>query len=105
MKIFRYEEMLKDPEQAVRQVAAFLEKDLSDDLIQKIVERTTFKSMKDNPMLNYSKLNSMDFKISAFMRKGQVGDWKNYFTDEQRKMVDEISKKRFETEGLFLKDE
>ena len=106
VKIFHYEDMLKDPERAVRNVAAFLEKDLSDDLIHKIVERTSFKSMKSNTMVNYSTLPSaaMNHDISPFMRKGQVGDWKNYFTEEQRDYVDELCRKRFEPEGLFVKD-
>ena len=105
VKIFKFEDMLKDPEQAVREVATFLEKSLSDDLIQKIVERTSFKAMKNNPMLNYSTFPNMDHKVSPFMRKGQVGDWKNYFSEEQRKIVDDISKQKFEPEGLFLEDD
>ena len=104
VKIFRYEEMLKDPEQTVRQVAAFLEKDLSDELIQKIVERTSFKSMKSNPMLNYSTSPGMNHKVSPFMRKGTIGDWKNYFNGEQREYVDMLSRNKFEPEGLVLED-
>ena len=105
VEIFKYEDMLKDPEQAVCQVATFLEKDLSDELIQKIVQRTSFKTMKDNPALNYSNTPGVDISISPFMRKGKVGDWKNYFSEEQRKYVDALSKKKFEPEGLFLIDE
>ena len=105
VKIFKYEDMLKDPELAVREVAAFLEKNLSDDLIQKITERTSFKSMKNNPMLNYSTFPGMEHKVSPFMRKGQAGDWKNYFSEEQRKIVDDISKEKFEPEGLVFEDE
>ena len=105
VKIFKYEDMLKDPEQAVRQVATFLEKDLSDELIQKIVQRTSFKTMKDNPALNYSNTPGVDISISPFMRKGKVGDWKNYFNEGQKKYVDALSKKKFEPEGLFLIDE
>lgn len=102
---FKYEDMLKDPELAVRKVANFLDKNLSDELIQKIVQRTSFKSMKANPMLNYSTVNGMDQNISPFMRKGQAGDWKNYFTEEQKAYVDRITKLKFEPEGLYLEDQ
>ena len=106
VKIFKFEDMLKDPELTVRQVAAFLEKDITEDLIQKIVERTSFKFMKNHPMLNYSSTPSafMNQNVSPFMRKGQVGDWKNYFSEEQRNYVDEMSRNRFETQGLFFED-
>ena len=55
-------------------------------------------------MLNYSTFSNMNLKVSPFMRKGYAGDWKNFFSEEQRKLVDDISKQKFEPEGLFLED-
>ena len=89
----------------VRDVAKLLEKDISDELVMKIIERTSFKSMKNNPMLNYSTFPGMNHEISAFMRKGKVGDWKNVITKEQQEYVDKISKEKFEPAGIFLEDE
>ena len=100
-----YEDMTKDPVKTICDVAKFLEKAISDELVMKIVERTSFSSMKNNPMLNYSTLDRIDQNISAFMRKGKIGDWKNVFSKEQQEYVDKISKEKFEPAGIFLEDE
>ena len=97
--------MLDDPKKAILQVADHLNKKLSDDLLQKIVERTSFKFMKSHPMLNYSTFPFININDSPFIRKGIIGDWKNYFSEEQRKYVDNLIKSRFEPEGLILMDE
>lgn len=45
---------------------------VSDEVISKIVELTSFEKMKDNPMANYSCIPApvFDHSKSAFMRKG-----------------------------------
>ena len=102
--VVKYEDMLDDPKKAILQVADHLNKKLSDDLLQKIVERTSFKFMKSHPMLNYSTFGGLDTADTPFIRKGMVGDWKNYFSEEQRQYVDKLIKEKFEPEGLFIKD-
>lgn len=47
---------------------------VSDEVISKIVELTSFEKMKDNPMANYTCIPApvFDHSKSAFMRKGAV---------------------------------
>ena len=60
-------------------IANFLNKPLSDDLISRISEQCTFSGMKKNAA-SYS-IPTKDGE-SSMLRKGVVGDWKNYFTPE-----------------------
>ena len=80
-------------------------KELSDEIVQKIVHETSFKNMKENPLTNYSRVPGYRHDISAFIRKGKVGDWKNYFSPEQAAYVDKLCKEINEPNGLFLADE
>lgn len=50
----------------------YLDLSVSDEVIDRIVELTSFKNMKDNPMANYSCVppEVFDMSISPFMRKG-----------------------------------
>jgi len=60
-------------------IANFLDQPLSDDLIRRIAEQCTFSGMKKNAA-SYS-IPTKDGE-SSMLRKGVVGDWKNYFTPE-----------------------
>ena len=70
-------------------IANFLNKPLSDDLISRIAEQCTFSGMKKNAA-SFS-LKTKDGE-SSLLRKGVVGDWRNYFTPELNE--------RFENEVL-----
>ncbi|XP_071318127.1 sulfotransferase 1C2 [Trachinotus anak] len=86
-----YEDMKENPRREVERIMKYLDLSVSDEVISHIVELTSFKNMKENPMANYSCIPApvFDQSISPFMRKGEVGDWKNHFTPEQSKMFDE----------------
>eukprot|EP00057_Strongylocentrotus_purpuratus_P016234 XP_011670708.1 PREDICTED: sulfotransferase 1C2-like [Strongylocentrotus purpuratus] len=106
----KYEDMKKDLQGAVRQIAEFMGKSLSDDVIEKIAKASTFKAMKKNPSSNPDTLLKKGKQESgleqsskpSFMRKGVVGDWKNYFTDEQNKRFDEVYDKEMAGSGLVF---
>ncbi|KAF5891646.1 sulfotransferase 1C1-like, partial [Clarias magur] len=86
-----FEDMKENPRQEIVRIMQYLGLLLSDDIIDKIVELTSFNVMKENPMANYTSIPNVifDHSISPFMRKGEVGDWANYFTPAQSQMFDE----------------
>ncbi|XP_047664525.1 sulfotransferase 2B1-like [Tachysurus fulvidraco] len=79
-----YEEMIQDLPGVLERILFFLGKCLSKDVLNRVTEHCEFRSMKQNKMSNYSLLPEalMDTKKSTFLRKGIVGDWKNYFSPE-----------------------
>ncbi|XP_031170789.1 sulfotransferase 1C2 isoform X1 [Sander lucioperca] len=91
-----YEDMKENPRREVERIMRYLDLSVSDEVISRIVELTSFKNMKENPMANYSCIPApvFDHSISPFMRKGEVGDWRNHFTPEQSKMFDEDYEKQ-----------
>lgn len=102
--IVKYEDMVKDVKNVIRKVACYLGKQISNELVTKIAERTAFDSMRKNPSLNYENWPGMDHSISPFIRKGKVGDWKNYFSEEQSDYVDSMCSKYYAPLNLLLEE-
>lgn len=99
-----YEEMKEDLPAALRRIASFLGKNLSDEIIHKIAENCSFKAMKENPMSNFSLVPKiyMDSDKSPFLRKGVAGDWKNHFSPEQLSRFSSVINKELEGESFSL---
>ena len=98
--ILVYEEMKKNPKAHIIKIANFINQPISDKVADVITEKTSVKqmsavaneAMKQMPMWNSEK--------SKFVRKGTVGDWMNYFSEEQSQYVDEKCQKYLEPLGL-----
>ncbi|KAG7492242.1 hypothetical protein MATL_G00011760 [Megalops atlanticus] len=97
-----YEDMKENPRREVERIMRYLDLSLSDDVIERIVELTSFKVMKDNPMANYTFIPKpvFDHSISPFMRKGEVGDWVNYFSPTQLQLFDEDYERQMKTVNI-----
>ncbi|KAM4631693.1 sulfotransferase 1 family member D1-like [Discoglossus pictus] len=100
-----YEDMLEDPKREIQKVMKFLEKDLPDEVLEKINQVTSFKVMKENKLSNYSTIPThvMDHSISPFMRKGVCGDWKNHLTVAQNELFDEYYQREMADSDLSFR--
>nr|XP_006815102.1 PREDICTED: uncharacterized protein LOC100368270 [Saccoglossus kowalevskii] len=98
-----YEDMKKDPHDAVRKMAAFVERPISEELVDAIVRHTSVKNMQTNSATNADVNRAfLDSKISPFIRKGVVGDWENYFTVAQNDEFDRIYENRMKDTDLKI---
>ncbi|CAK6954323.1 sulfotransferase family 2%2C cytosolic sulfotransferase 3 [Scomber scombrus] len=99
-----YEEMVQDLPAALRRISDFLDRNLSEEAIQKIAEYCSFKTMKSNNMSNFSLVPKiyMDSDKSPFLRKGVAGDWKNHFSSEQLARCTSVIRKELEGESFSL---
>ena len=89
--VLSYEQMKRDPYTAISSVGSFLDYQLSEYTIHQIIEQTSFDKMKLNPTANNSWMD--EYRKSgapSFMRKGVIGDWKNYFSKEQSIRIDKL---------------
>ena len=65
------------------------------DLIDKIIEKTDFKVRQKDWN------NRPNFFVKNFLRKGIVGDWKNYFNQTQSQIMDALIKLKFHNMPQF----
>ena len=97
-----FEDMKENLEAAIRNLAAFIGKPLTDEKNNDIVKYCEFDSMqKDTAKIS----KFVNTEISPFMRKGTVGDWKNYFSQEQSDFIDTKYEATIQKEGITLRFE
>uniref|UniRef100_A0A669D846 Sulfotransferase n=1 Tax=Oreochromis niloticus TaxID=8128 RepID=A0A669D846_ORENI len=86
--VVTYEEMKQDLSESIRKVSSFYGFSLTDAQVQQIADASTFKAMKESSASSHGNMGNV------FFRKGEVGDWKNHFTPEQSREMDEVFNKR-----------
>ena len=92
--ILVYQEMKKSHKD---HIIKFLGYDFSDKVIDLIEEKSTFKEMAKTMFTN---VPGWKHDRSSFIRKGEIGDWINYFSEEQSQHVDAKCKEYLEPLGL-----
>ncbi|XP_067115127.1 sulfotransferase 6B1 [Osmerus mordax] len=81
--IVTYEQLKENLVDGVRNISRFFGFTLTDEQVQTIANESTFNAMKE------SSKNSHGQHGNVFFRKGEVGDWKNNFSEAQSKQMDE----------------
>uniref|UniRef100_A0A667YBL3 Sulfotransferase n=1 Tax=Myripristis murdjan TaxID=586833 RepID=A0A667YBL3_9TELE len=100
-----YEDLIEDTGREIDRLCSFLGLSPSAEERERIRGAVQFDNMKKNKMTNYSTVPSMDLKVSSFIRKGMVGDWKNHFTVAQSEQFDEDYKKKMKNTTLQFRTE
>ena len=78
-----FEDMKQDLKSVIRKVSKFLNSPLTDVQVEQLAEHLDFKNFKNNPAVNLEdgKIFGFASKEGSFIRKGQVGGWKEEFKD------------------------
>lgn len=86
--------MKRDLRKTAEKVAAFLGKAISETGMDRLMDHLSFQKMKQNATCNLDAIvKAVGAHKGDFMRKGQTGDWKNYFSAEMAQKFDEAFSK------------
>ncbi|KAL7051814.1 hypothetical protein ACKWTF_004641 [Chironomus riparius] len=106
-----FEDMKRNLKQEVKKVMKFLDKDFTQNEIDKLCTHLSFESIKKNKMINKEEdikhlmsLEGREYNPEkyTFIRKGKVGGYKQELTKEAIEMLDEyIKKAEFDIEYQF----
>ncbi|XP_067680753.1 sulfotransferase 1C4-like [Haliotis asinina] len=85
-----YEDMKRDPVKSVKGIASFLGRDVSDETCAEIAEACGFNKLRQAySEFKGEKLRGEWKNGTGIFRKGEVGDWKNWFTVAQSERFDQ----------------
>lgn len=93
-----FEDIKENPVREIKRLCQFLNLNISDEVVHEITLRTEFNVMAENK----KKLPQPPLFKNGFsmLRKGQVGDWKNWFTVAQNELFDSIFQERMKNSKL-----
>lgn len=82
--IAKYEDFKTEPENQLKRLTEFVGVEVSDSKISEAVEKNSFENRVKRRSGSVRAVGETD--NSQFERKGIVGDWKNLFTDDAKKL-------------------
>ncbi|KAG5570877.1 hypothetical protein H5410_060643 [Solanum commersonii] len=99
-----YEEITKKPKIELKRLAEFLECPFSIEegnsgVVDEILKMCSFENLS-NLKVNTNGKFSTGEEYKLFFRRGEIGDWKNYFTIEMSDKLNHIIEEKFQGSGL-----
>ncbi|XP_038049264.1 sulfotransferase family cytosolic 1B member 1-like [Patiria miniata] len=99
----KYEDLKKEEQAVIKQVGAFLGKELDIQDISSISSKCSLESMRKRFSENTQAMSKIiDETKTQFVRKGKVGDWREYLTAEQSQRFDQLYEEHLGNTGLTL---
>merc|ERR1712071_218459 len=97
-----YEDMKRNLRGEIEKVCKFLGKSLSDEQLELLTKHLHFDNFSKNRAVNYETTKEEGFANDTgnFIRKGKTGDWKNHFTPELNRRLDEWIAKNLQATDL-----
>lgn len=101
--IIKYEDLIDDTKSEFIKILTFLKWEKSEDQINRAIERSSFESMSRIEDLKGRPFKSeKDAKLSTkFVRSGKVGSWKNVLSNEDEKMILNMSRSMMQQLGYL----
>lgn len=104
--VIHFEDLKRDFSTQINKICDYLGKQrLNEKQMKKLEFHCSFDEMKYNPSVNYKHWDDLGFRDrneSEFMRRGQIGDWKYYFSDEQNLIIDKLINDKLENKIKFI---
>ena len=100
-----YEEMKKDLKKVALKLISFLRGSsytISDEQMETLLEAVDIESFRKNVFVNKTKHVIPDEDGNTFIRKGIIGDWKNYFDREMNREWDAAIEKQLLTSDFTI---
>ncbi|KAG5568849.1 hypothetical protein H5410_064136 [Solanum commersonii] len=99
-----YEEIKVQPKLQLKRLAEFLECPFSTEeencgVMDEILRMCSFENLSNLEVNTNGKLSTGE-ENKVFFRKGEVGDWKNYFTIEMNEKLNHIIEQKFQGSGI-----
>ena len=95
----KYEDMKLDHAGNVAKLATFLDIQADARLIETVVALSSLKSMTSNENTNFDWIPQRA-DVPKHFRKGEIGDWRNHFSAEQSKQMDDLIMEKLKDNGL-----
>uniref|UniRef100_A0A0E0LWU9 Sulfotransferase n=1 Tax=Oryza punctata TaxID=4537 RepID=A0A0E0LWU9_ORYPU len=104
----KYDDMMADPAGHVKKLAEFLRVPFTDDevgagVVKEVVRLCSFEKLSHLPVNSsgvVDRISGRPMENSMFFRKGKVGDWKNYLTEEMANKMDAVIEEKLKESGL-----
>jgi hypothetical protein len=92
----KYEDLIKNLSSEIKKLGGFLSYQLTSEVVDKIVRKTSFDEMKRTGFSNMHEIRGFE----GFFREGRVGSWKEQFDASQNEEFNELYRERMKGSGL-----
>ncbi|XP_047255437.1 uncharacterized protein LOC107848400 isoform X2 [Capsicum annuum] len=86
--------------QGVWMIPIVIQEEENHGVVDQIVRMCSFENLSNLEVNKNGKSSASEMEYKVFFRKGEVGDWTNYFTTEMTEKLNHIIEQKFEGSGL-----